>query len=60
MEEKLCTQCGLPGKFVMKKNKKLSKKSQEFKFYYYYPGECNKCRYKNALKRENLKVAIYG
>jgi len=53
--EKLCTQCGLPGKFVIKNNKKFNKTTQQYKFYKIPNRKCNACVYQNALKR---KLAI--
>lgn len=53
--EKLCTQCGLPGKFVIKTSKKFSKKLQEIKVYKYLKDKCNKCVYR---KRKELELIV--
>jgi hypothetical protein len=53
--EKLCTQCGLPGKFVTKKAKKFSKKLQGMKIYQRINNKCNKCVYK---RKKELDLII--
>ena len=54
--EKICTQCGLPGKFVIKNNIKFNKTLQQYKEYKSVNGKCNKCVYKNEVNRKLVSI----